>query len=222
MVNDYSNMVVQSNIGLIYSGVDLKLLHTRSIHSNSNRKLLFVGRLVEYKGIEDIIEAVSTIPIEQRPRIDLVGEGELRQKLQLKVNHNNLNPWITFIGARTQEWIRQNGPSYMALVGAFKPAKDGSRDTGPVVVKEVMAMGLPVVTTNFMGCKEMITSQCGMNVAPGDSLQLGNAMKKINSMGEQELRKMEKNGRERVASLYTADHQAQKLSTLIVAIYHQN
>ena len=218
MVNDYSNMVVQSNIGLVYCGVDLKSFHTRSIDSKSNRKFLFIGRLVEYKGIEDIIEAVSTIPIDQRPRIDLVGEGELREKLQLKVNHHNLNPWITFLGARTQEWIRQNGPSYMALVGAFKPAKDGSRDTGPVVVKEAMAMGLPVVTTNFMGCKEMITSQCGIKVAPGDSLQLGNAMKKINSMNEQELRKMGEHGRERVASLYTADHQAQKLSALIEAI----
>ena len=43
-------------------------------------------------------------------------------------------------------------------------------------------------------------------------------MKKINSINEQELRKMGEHGRERATSLFTANQQAQKLSTLIEAI----
>ena len=50
-----------------------------------------------------------------------------------------------------QDWKRQNEPNYMALVGAFKPAIDGSQDIRPVVAKEAMAMGLPIVTAYFMG-----------------------------------------------------------------------
>ena len=55
----------------------------------------------------------------------------------------------------------------------------------------------------------MVALQCGIKVSPSNYLQLRNVMKKINSINEQELRKMGEHGRERATSLFTANQQAQ-------------
>ena len=75
---------------------------------------------------------------------------------------------VHFLGARPREWLLENAPHYFGLVAPFKIAPDGSRDSGPMVVKEAMAMEMPVVATRFMGNKDMITPEIGFLAEPGD------------------------------------------------------
>lgn len=218
MCRDFKQISNNSVIDLVYCGVDVDLFIPRKNAGHSNGKFLFVGRLDKIKGVDDIISSVALIPASQRPYIDLVGEGQLRKELEMNVKQLNLHPWIKFLDARTKEWICQFGPQYMAFIAPFKLDKSGARDSGPVVIKEAMAMGLPVITTEFMGCKEMVTEECGFKVIPNQPKLLANAISKMMSMSPEELYQMGMAGRERCVNLFSDDHQAQRLSRIIESL----
>ena len=72
------------------------------------------------------------------------------------------------MGSRPSAWIAEHGPAYLAFVGPFRTAADGCKDTGPLVVKEAMAMAVPVITTRHMGMKETVDATSGFLADPGD------------------------------------------------------
>jgi glycosyltransferase involved in cell wall biosynthesis len=165
-------------VHLIACGVDINRYPYQG-HSQHNGRLLFVGRLIEKKGLLDLLTALAAIPTEQRPEIDLVGDGPQRQQLEQCCTRLKLHSWVTFLGARPSDWIIENAANYMALCAPFCKAINGDRDTGPVVVKEAMALGLPVITTKFMGCKEILTENTGTLVQPNAPHELKQAITKI-------------------------------------------
>jgi len=62
------------------------------------------------------------------------------------------------------------------MIVPFELASNGDRDTGPVVVKEAMALKLSVITAYFMGCKEFITRSAGLHVPPKNPPKLAAAI----------------------------------------------
>ncbi len=128
-----------------------------------NGRLLFIGRLVAQKGIDDLITALTLLSPDERPALDIVGDGPLRDTLQRQVKATGLRD-VEFLGPKPAQWLVENGARYLALVAPFKVAPDGARDTGPLVVKEAMALGLPVISTAFMGVKETLDSETGFLV----------------------------------------------------------
>ena len=180
-------------------------------------RFLFVGRFVEAKGLTDLIAALRKIPLEIRPIVDLIGEGELMPLVKQQVMEWELDTHVNFLGAKSSEWIAEHAPRYSALVAPFCLAANGERDTGPVVVKEAMAMGLPVITTHFMWCKEMVTDETGLRIPPKDSAALARAITRVVRMSDGERKAMGHAGRARVLELYTADRQACVLSEFVEA-----
>ncbi len=79
-------------------------------------------------------------------------------------------------------------------------------------------MGLPVVTTEFMGCKEMVSEATGIKVAAGSPSELASALEHIMSMSETTLARMGNAGRSRLESLFSARRQDLTLSTLIESV----
>ncbi len=99
-----------------------------------------------------------------------------------------------------------------ALVAPFKIAPDGARDTGPLVVKEAMAIGLPVISTAFMGVKETLDSETGFLVPPADPLGLQAAMRIAMHQGPLSRTRMICAARERVARFFSLSASADRLS----------
>lgn len=215
MQNDFRSLAPEASVGLVYCGVEPERFQPRSLPSGRSGRLLFIGRLCATKGVDDLLIALSLLPEQQRPQVDLVGTGPLQDDLERQAKNLGVAPWIRFLGNRSSEWIAEHGPSYRALVGPFKCAPNGDRDTGPVVVKEAMSMGLPVLTTAFMGCKEMVAEATGIKVPPGDPQRLAEGLERIMSMGEDVLTTMGDAGRSRLANLFSARRQALALSSLV-------
>lgn len=183
-----------------------------------NGRLLFIGRLVEQKGIDDLLTALAALPIKERPRLDIVGDGPIRENLK----DNGLRIGLrvedmTFHGPKSAAWFAEHGPGYLGLVAPFKVGPDGARDTGPLVVKEAMAMGLPVVSTAFMGVKETVTPETGWLVPPADPVALTGAIRNLLAQKPAERRAMAKAARARVEAHFTLDRSAQLLSAAIKA-----
>lgn len=217
MRSDLTRLAPAAKIELVYCGVDAEELKPAECEQRYADRLVFVGRLSEAKGIRDLLVALTKLDGEPRPMLDIVGDGVLRAELEDYVERLNLSAHVRFLGAKDASWLRAEIPNYRALVAPFCMGRNGVRDTGPVVVKEAMAMGLPVITTHFMGCKEMVTDQTGIRVTPNSPDELAEAIAKIMAMSASQRRAMGMAGRARVIDSYTSESQARRLSQLVEA-----
>ncbi|AZZ92826.1 glycosyltransferase [Hahella sp. KA22] len=178
-------------------------------------RLLFVGRLTEKKGLRHLLDALASMPSAERLSLDIVGEGLLSSALRAQVDSLGLQEQVSFLGGREAEWISAAMTRYHALAAPFCEAPNGDRDTGPLVLKEAMAVGLPVVTTQFMGAAEIVRPDCGFLAAPGDSQSLACAIQRLLDTSDQALQKMVLNARRRVVAEYSSVRQARLLSLAI-------
>ncbi|WP_369613738.1 glycosyltransferase family 4 protein [Marichromatium sp. PS1] len=215
MRRDFTALAPRARVGVVYCGVDARTFAPVVSGAAEADRLLFIGRLCETKGGADLLEALALVPAAHRPRLDLVGDGPLRASLRARCTRLGLDDWVEFLGARPAEWLARHGPGYRALVAPFRIAANGARDTDPVVVKEAMAMALPVITTTLMGCKEMVTEESGWRVAPGDRAALARAIETVATTAPLRLAAMGQVGRRRLLELFTAERQARALSALV-------
>jgi len=237
MVSDFKALSPKVNVSLVYCGIEpnrfkptktlsnkgdfaLSLIQFKEFQQtlgrkNKKGKLLFIGRLCETKGLFTLLNALKLIPESHRPQLDLVGDGVLRDQLMQYVKDNKLEQYVKFLGAKQSSWFIESSKDYDAMVAPFELASNGDRDTGPVVVKEAMALKLPVITTYFMGCNEFLTRSTGLRVPPKDPIKLASMINKFYRMPVFDVLCMKNNAYKRVCDLYTAQKQATRLSNLI-------
>ena len=183
-----------------------------------NQRLLFVGRLIDCKGVDDLLWALAQLPAERRPGLDIVGDGELKREWMALAADLGLSKSVAFLGARSSLWIAEHGPAYLAFVGPFRPAADGLKDTGPLVVKEAMAMGLPVIATRQMGLKETVDAASGFLAEPGDRPSLLAMLERFLALDPARRAALGRGARARVLDRFTDFRQAETLSRLVEAI----
>lgn len=198
----------------IYCGVDTTRFNPRAETATDNGRWLCVGRLLDWKGIEDILVAWNLLPQDTRPMLDIVGDGHDREILQNYVTQHGLQKQVTFLGVRNSAWLAEDGPHYRAFISASKLGKDGSRDTAPLVLKEAMAMGLPIVTTRFIDLPIVTGEDCALLCPPGDAKALAAAIMQLHNLPESKRQVMGKAGRKRVEELFSLTGQAEQLVAL--------
>lgn len=205
-------------VHLIECGIELQRYPFKP-HMRSNNKLLFIGRLTEKKGLFDLLKALTLIPNEHRPVLDIVGDGELRQSLERSIATYELQNYVNLLGARSSEWLIEHASTYLALAAPFCAAKNGDRDTGPVVVKESMALGLPVICTRFMGCNEMLTDQTGRLVETNNPSKLAQAICEVAQLSTFDRLTMLLCARTRLEKLFSTEVTSAKLAHALERVY---
>ena len=109
--------------------------------------ILFSGKLSRKKRPMDLLKAYEMCKEENKALI-FMGEGELRDKLELYVKEKNLNG-VYFVGFKNQGEIAK----YYAASDIFVlPSVSG--ETWGLVVNEAMCFHLPVIVSNMVGCGE--------------------------------------------------------------------
>ncbi|MCK4979440.1 MAG: glycosyltransferase, partial [Candidatus Delongbacteria bacterium] len=104
-------------------------------------KMLFIGRLEYVKGPDILLEALLHSEIKDFS-LKLIGDGSMRNELELFVNSNNLENNVSFLGQQGQDIITDEliQADYLVI---------SSRSEGmPVVFWEAMQMNTPVLSTN--------------------------------------------------------------------------
>ncbi|HLJ64864.1 MAG TPA: glycosyltransferase, partial [Stellaceae bacterium] len=120
-------------------------------------KLLFVGRLVEKKGVALLIEAVARL----RPRhptltLDIIGDGPLRSDLERQARAvGNIN----FLGWQSNDEVQERMREAGILVVPSLIARDGDAEGLPTVIVEAMAAGCVVVASKSAGIAEAVISE---------------------------------------------------------------
>lgn len=211
---DLQKLVRKTPCHTVYCGVDTQRFKPLTPDGQKHGCWLFTGRLIDCKGIEDILAGWARLPAEHRPQLDIVGDGVLKEKLFAFVSTHGLNSHVAFLGAKSSAWIAEHGPSYRAFISAFRQGIDGSRDTAPMTLKEAMAMGLPIVTTDFIDIAEVTGRECALLCPVSSPPALAAAIMRTEQMQDSERATMGSVGRTRAEKYYSLSEQAHKISEL--------
>lgn len=137
----------------------------------SNRIILFVGRLVKYKGLEYLLKAMRTV-IENfgDACLLIVGDGPLRKELENLTRKNALEKYVSFFGNIDSENLR----IIYALSDIFVlPSISNSEGFGIVLI-EAMAHAKPVIASDVGGVPYVVKAGInGLLVPPKDYEMLG-------------------------------------------------
>jgi len=160
--------------------------------------ILFIGRLVYYKGLHYLIEAMKEIDA----KLVIIGEGPLESKLRLQVGNSKLTHKVFFHKEGPHESIAK----YIYACDIFVLPSMYRSEAFGIVLLEAMACRKPVVTTELgtgtsFACQNEIT---GLVVPPKDPKTLAIAIKKI--LNNPDLaRRMGEAGRKRVEENFTLE-----------------
>lgn len=116
----------------------------------NKRVVLFVGRLVEKKGVKYLIEAMRNI----EAMLVIVGDGPLKGELERQAAA--MKEKIVFLGVRTHEELKEIYASADIFVAPSVTAKDGDKEGLGLVMLEAMASGLPVVASDSGGIRQLV------------------------------------------------------------------
>jgi glycosyltransferase involved in cell wall biosynthesis len=166
-----SALAPRGRVELVYHGLDFSRFPSieKSISSDGEKPvvILSVGRLVEKKGTDVLLEALARLPKALRWRLVHAGGGPLKEKLVRRARELGIAERIEWRGARTQAELlaEYRGADLFAL--ASRVASDGDRDGLPNVLAEAQSQGLACVATKVSGIPELIEDgRTGLLVAP--------------------------------------------------------
>jgi len=204
-----------SRIHQVVMGVDGGRFRRRSAYPGS-RSLVAVGRLVEKKGFAYLLEAAALLQGPQAlDRLVIIGEGPLRHTLEELTRRLGLESTVALPGWREPDGVIELLEEADVLAMPSVVAADGDRDSMPVVVKEALAMEVPVVATRDVGLPEVVREEWGRLVAPRDPRSLAAAVAELLALPAETRAAMGRRGREWVLEEFDVDRQTAKVSRLI-------
>ncbi|KAF7771190.1 hypothetical protein PCIT_a4246 [Pseudoalteromonas citrea] len=217
MANQFSRHT-HSKVKLLHCGINLERFNQAPAGAYSDVKLLFIGRLVEKKGLHFLMPALKNTLLTHQISLDIVGDGPLMNDLKFMVEALGIKEHVNFLGRKPPTWIADNTKNYSALVAPFCIARNGDRDTGPLVLKEAMGSGIAVLTTELMGAKEIVNQKVGMKCKPSDIMDLTRMLSQFCDFSPYQRFSMGQNGKRFVAKHFNAKVQAEKLSSWVQAL----
>jgi len=183
------------------------------------RHVVAVGRLVEKKGFAHLAEATGILagraPLD---RVTIVGDGPLRGELAQRIADLGLEDTVVLAGWREPDDVRDLLEEADLLAMPCVVATDGDRDSMPVVVKEALAMEVPVVASDEVGLPEVVRPEWGALVPPGDADALAGAIEDLLARPLGERLAMGQAGREFVLAHAAVREETRRLSNLIEAV----
>lgn len=163
---------------------------------NNKKVFLFVGRLVIFKGLKYLLEAISKI--ENNEILFLIaGDGELRKELEKKARDLMILNKVKFIGAVNYEDVPylMSGTDYFIV-----PSVD--EGFGRVVI-EAQAMKLPVLSSCVGGIKDIIKDgENGFFFESENSDAIAKAVQKVLELQNSELEMIKENAFKKVYENY--------------------
>ncbi len=175
----------QGKVSLVYHGLDL-VRFAPSARQRPDRdgsraeepvRILSVGRLVEKKGYDDLIDALARLGPEPHWRLVHVGGGALAGRLQGLARQRGLADRIDWRGPQAQTAVLDAYATADLFVLASRVAYDGDRDGLPNVLMEAQSQSLACIATSISGIPELILDgRTGVLVPPGDPAALATAL----------------------------------------------
>lgn len=178
-------------------------------------RLLSVGRAVEKKGFDVLIDALARLPSDLHWRWDHIGPGKILDELQARAEKLGVSDRIAWHGPQTQATVIDHYRSSDLFVFPAREADDGDKDGLPNVLMEAQSQALPCLSTEFTAIPELIRNgETGVLVPPGQSEPLAVAMEEM--VRSPELRqRLGMAGYRRVRSAFQAEEGIHQIAELL-------
>ena len=166
----------------------------------------FVGRLVEKKGVADLIAALDRTPA----RTVVIGTGPLEADLRRRAAHLD----VTFLGSLPPDRVARHVAASRMLVAPSRTAADGDTEGLPTTILEAAALGRPVVATRHSGIPEaVLDGETGLLGPEGDIAALAANIGRL--LADPDLRpRLGARGREFTAAHFDLARQTRRLEDL--------
>jgi len=123
---------------------------------NDIKKILFVGRLINKKGLDLLIDVLKLIPKNIKWKLDIYGDGKEKNRIEKKIKDNKLQDNIILKGKR----------NFTDISDAYKSADifvlPSLRETGGNVLIEAMAHKLPIISLDTSFSSYLKQYNCGI------------------------------------------------------------
>ncbi|MGX5831107.1 glycosyltransferase [Mesorhizobium sp. 43Arga] len=177
-----------SSVHLSYHGLDLDRFgsfgEAREQHNGSAPDgpviVLSVGRAVEKKGYDTLLEALALLPDDLAWRFEHIGGGEELERLKALAQKLGLDGRISWKGALAQEEVLEHYRRADIFALACRITANGDRDGLPNVLVEAASQRLACVSTNVSGVPELLSpDETGLLVPAESPIALAQALERL-------------------------------------------
>ena len=185
-----------SKVELVYHGLDGNRFPTapgkRPLRDGRDPddplRLLCVGRAVEKKGHDILLDALSQLPEGLNWRLWHVGGGALQEKLRAQAERLGIGDKVVWLGALPQGEVIDRYREADLFVLASRVGNDGDRDGLPNVLMEAQSQALACIATDVSAIPELIANnETGLLVPSEDPVALCRAIADLASNAERRL-----------------------------------
>ncbi len=202
----------------VYNGLDLEAFAFDPTPGKRATDVVAVGRLVEKKGFDVLVEACALArdwgtPLTAR----IVGTGDCERQLRSLIAAHHLEGTVELVGALPQDHVREEIRGAATMAAPCVVGGDGNADGLPTVILEAMALGTPVVSTPVTGIPEAIVDgDTGRLVDERDARALATTLLALRNDADERLR-IASAARRHVEAEFCSRRQAEQLRTLAPA-----
>ncbi|KOE84880.1 hypothetical protein ACS86_05695 [Vibrio alginolyticus] len=144
-------LIPKKKIHLIANSIDVVKFSPRKLISDSAKKIriVMVGRLWAQKNPMCLIKAVNELVGKyDNFSVDIIGDGELRQEVELYLKKNRLNKYIKLLGWRNDVDKILNGYDIFVLPSLWEGM--------PLAILEAQSCGVPTIVSDIPGNKDLV------------------------------------------------------------------
>lgn len=155
---------------MLENGVDLERFQPSTLDkvpsSADPLKLLFVGRLLPFKGVTLLLDAIARVRFDVPISLTVVGDGPIRAELERRTQELKLGQIVNFLGALPMAEVAEQMRSAQVF------CLPSIRESGGAVLLEAAASGLPIIAVNYGGPAEIVDEEIGHLVSADGPEQL--------------------------------------------------
>ncbi len=150
-------------IKLVENGVDFSVWRSDSSLSKAATRqvhFIFLGRPIDFKAVDLLLEAFPAAVAQTDAVWEIIGDDDLARELEAQTARLGIDSSVVFSGWLSQEQCAIKLQQADALV------LPSLREGAGAVMMEAMAVGLPVIATNWGGPADYLNSSWGILVEP--------------------------------------------------------
>lgn len=204
----------EEKIRIHHLGIDVEKITFQQRHPEKKLRFLIASSFLQKKGIDIAIRALASLRSSYDFTLDIIGDGSMREELELLVQHSNMTEQVTWHGYKPYDFFIGLAYQCDVFIQASKTTEDNRKEGTPMAIADVMATGMPVVSTYHSDIPEMVSDGVtGYLAQENDVVSLTDCLQKLlNNPGV--LKEFSKNSRAHVEKHFSSSQQTAQLEVL--------
>ena len=189
-------------------------------HTRKGHEIFYIGEISSDRGIHVLLDALRILK-KRKVEFYMHLVGPMTQKTKMDINTQHILDSVRFYGRMDSKKGFELSRNCIAGISILKPIKNfvGSYSTK---IFEYMAIGLPVITSNFPLYKDVVERyDCGYCIDPNSPEELANKMEGL-IKSETDVNRMGVNGSNAIKSHFNWASEEEKLRMLYRGIFEKN